>query len=371
MSALYASAIGRIRIGVLAAGIVLTSSLAATQPAAQNVTWTNGKNVTASGPTLQKAGGCQGCEDSGATSREAIRSGDGFVEFTVGETNTFWLAGLNQGDGGTSYSDIDFAIRFNGAGQADVMESGAYQGGDTSYRAGDVFRVAIVNGRVQYSKNGQLMRESSKTPQYPLVLDAALGSHGATVQRARIATDERALTAVDARRDRFSRLDTNDDGVVSRSEWLGAGRAFDQRDVNGDGVLTRRELIRSGEEFGVATSGEMIRVSATDRWTNTGIQVRAGDRISFDANGSIRLSADGNDRATPAGAAGRFAPTAPFPRRPAGMLIARIDDSGPIPVGDLRVIARAPVSGTLYLGVNDDHLSDNNGEFYVSVVVER
>lgn len=36
-----------------------------------------------------------------------------------------------------------FPFRFNGAGRADVMESGVYKGGDTPYAAEDVFRVAI------------------------------------------------------------------------------------------------------------------------------------------------------------------------------------------------------------------------------------
>ena len=61
------------------------------------------------------------------------------------------------------------------------MESGVYQGGDTTYAAGDLFRVAVVNGRVQYFKNGQLLHTSDKTPQYPLMLDAALGSLGTTI----------------------------------------------------------------------------------------------------------------------------------------------------------------------------------------------
>ena len=54
--------------------------------------------------------------------------------------------------------------------------------------------------------------------------------------------------------------------------------------------------------------------------------------------------------------------------QPAGGLIARIDNYGPIFVGDRRTFT-APVSGRLYLGVNDDHLADNRGEFVVNVGV--
>ena len=95
-----------------------------------------------------------------------------------------WLAGLSHGNDGTGYADIDFAFRFNGAGWADVLENGVYAGGDTPYAAGDVFRVAVVGGRVQYSRNGLLLRESAHVPQYPLLLDTSLGSIGATVRNA-------------------------------------------------------------------------------------------------------------------------------------------------------------------------------------------
>jgi len=145
------------------------------------ITWTNIVNATATGSTLQKTAGCDGCEDAGASSQQSLTA-DGFVEFTVGEMGTFWAAGLNHADEATFISDIDFAFRLNGAGYADVLENGIYQGGDTIYTAGDVFRIAIVGGRVQYSKNGQFLRESAAAPTYPLALDATLGTMAASLR---------------------------------------------------------------------------------------------------------------------------------------------------------------------------------------------
>ena len=158
------------------------------RPTAQttSVTWARLVNATATGSTLQKNAGCDGCEDAGGSSEQSL-SADGFVEFTVGEMGTFWVAGLNHGDETTLISDIDYAFRFNGSGYADVLESGTYQlGGDTTYAVGDVFRIAIVGGRVQYSKNGVFLRESATMPVYPLVLDATLGSAGASVRDAKL-----------------------------------------------------------------------------------------------------------------------------------------------------------------------------------------
>lgn len=150
-----------------------------------SVTWTNLVNVTVNGTILQKTSGCDGCDDAGATSQQELSAGDGYVEFTVGETNTIWIAGLSHGNDGTGYADIDFAFRFNGAGYADVVENGTYQpGGDTTYVAGDVFRVGVAAGKVQYFKNGTLLRESAAAPQYPLLLDTSLFTIGATVRTA-------------------------------------------------------------------------------------------------------------------------------------------------------------------------------------------
>ena len=95
-----------------------------------------------------------------------------------------WRPGVSHGEDDTPYDDIDFGFRFNGAGYADVLENGIYAGGDTTYAAGDVFRISVANGRIQYSKNGQYLLESARTPQLPLLLDASLLTIGATINDA-------------------------------------------------------------------------------------------------------------------------------------------------------------------------------------------
>jgi hypothetical protein len=112
---------------ILTLAVVLTS-LGVVKAAEQRVEWTNTVNVAVRGNGLQKTGGCQGCDD---VSREMIRSGDGYAEFTVGEPYTFWMAGLTLSDGNVHFNSIDFALRFNGNDSVDVMENGQYQGGDS------------------------------------------------------------------------------------------------------------------------------------------------------------------------------------------------------------------------------------------------
>src|SRR5688572_7682627 len=79
--------------------------------AQEPVSWANQVNVAARGGGIEKIRGCDGCEDAGAASRQTIRLGDGFVEFTVGEDHTYWMAGLSRRAGGTQFENIDFGIR--------------------------------------------------------------------------------------------------------------------------------------------------------------------------------------------------------------------------------------------------------------------
>ena len=165
--------------------LLVTSSSRGVAAEDPGVIWTDLVNVSVNGSVLQKTSGGDGWDDAGAASEQELTAGDRYVEFTVGEASTFWVGGLSHGNDGTSWADIDFPFRFNGAGWADVMENGVYQsGGDTPFAAGDVFRIAIVGGRVQYSRNGRLLRESAGVPQYPVLLDVSLGSLGTTVHHA-------------------------------------------------------------------------------------------------------------------------------------------------------------------------------------------
>ena len=279
------------------------------------------RNVAINGDVLQKTGGCQGCEDAGAISQQML-SGDGSVQWTPGETNTFWFAGLTRRTDAAQHADLNFSFRFNGAGTADVVENGTYKGGDTSYAAGDVFRIAIAGGRVQYLKNGAVVYESQQQPQFPLAFALSLGTVGTTVRNARM-----------------------DNATFNTSSYSTSSPYYDE-------------------------GGPTFVVPATQRWTDTGIDVHAGDTITIDAYGTVRLSADPNDVSDPLGShLGRRAANAPLRDSPAGALVARIGNAT-ILIGDHRTLTRYPFSGRLSLGVNDDHLNDNSGQYTASVNVE-
>lgn len=177
---------------------------------------------------------------------------------------------------------------------------------------------------------------------------------------------------------RFRELDQNGDSVITRNEWRAANGtmpSFNRLDVNNDNRLTRREF--RGQVFDeddtrdpAPTAGEEIVVYPQERWTDTSLRVRAGDLMYFDTTGTVRLSSERGDLATAAGArSGRRAADSLLSNQPAGALIGRIGNGEPFFIGNRRAV-RAPSGGRLYLGVNDDYLEDNSGEFRVMVGVQ-
>lgn len=111
-----------------------------------------------------------------------------------------------------------------------------------------------------------------------------------------------------------------------------------------------------------------VVVPSNVAWTNTGISVSRGQWLRFEPSGEVRLSFNGDDTATAAGARSfRFAQRAPLPSIPVGALIGRVNNGQPFSIGDTTQAFQMPANGTLFLGVNDDHVPDNSGNFVVRV----
>ncbi len=173
--------------------------------------------------------------------------------------------------------------------------------------------------------------------------------------------------------DQFVSLDYNRNGHISRDEWHWSAASFARYDTNRDNMLSRQEFSAGGGSPAAGGTAQQrtvrVRVNSAQRWTDSGITVRAGDVLTFDVTGNIQLSDNVNDRAGVAGSVNnRRAPDAPVLNQPAGGLIANIDNYGPIFIGGRRTFT-VPVNGRLYFGVNDDHVADNRGEFIVNLSV--
>ena len=144
-------------------------------PGCQIVSWTNQVNVTASSNTIQKTAGLAATWDTGAISTLAIQSGDGYVEATVDALTTYRMFGLSNGDTNPSLRDIDYAAYMAGPNFM-IYERGLYKGVFGVLNVGDVIRVAVVGGTVQYYLNGALVFTSSAMPLYPLLIDTSINS---------------------------------------------------------------------------------------------------------------------------------------------------------------------------------------------------
>jgi hypothetical protein len=366
------------KLEVLLAGTLTLGFVATGAAQQQSVVWAGESNVSVRGNTIEKIGGCDGCDDAGAQSRQVIRSGNGFVEFRVDDPYAFWAAGLSRAGALPQFNQIDFAWRFNGNGQADVIEHGAYQpNSDTEANQGDMFQVAAVNGRVQYIRNGSVIHESSRRATYPLTFTASLGTVGTRVTNARIDTSGRNFVGTSGRDDSssfdstsFADLDRNRNGFLTRDEFNGTPREFNQIDRNRDGRLTRSEWAQAAPtstfDSRYDTGDYEAYVDARRRWTDTGVWAEAGDLVTFVADGTIDLNQSGATSA-PSGSP-YTTQSPPLTSAAVGLLIARVGNSQVLPVGSNRTV-RAPVSGEILLGVNDDILEDNSGQYRVRISV--
>ena len=148
---------------------------------------------------------------------------------------------------------------------------------------------------------------------------------------------------------------------VNRSEVLRI--EFDSSDR---GAFRQNEEPR-GDQRPPGMRERDVYVESTRPWTDTGIDVRAGQSIYFVATGRVRWGPGRQDG--PEGEPGSpYNAARPIPSRPAAALIGRVGERNDnFFIGNDR--ARIPVraSGRLYLAINDDALQDNSGSFRVTV----
>ena len=259
----------------------------------------------------------------------------------------------------------------------------------TILAAAAVFALAVS---MQAQENATLVLRSGEKVAGQLV---DMGGVGFTV---RVNGQERQIATNDV-----SVIDFTGNGDVSEADlnrgqtlWLRNGQTIDGQlyDIAGTAPLKITMKTSSGDrEFAssevgrivlsrpsspaVGTSGSPsttgipegtgVAVPGNAAWTPTGQTVRRGDRLSFSATGEVRLSNDASDVANANGSrAGRKSAGAPVPDAAAGALIARVGNSAPFPIGENQTVTM-PANGQLFLGINDDHVADNQGGYRVTL----
>jgi hypothetical protein len=126
------------------------------------------------------------------------------------------------------------------------------------------------------------------------------------------------------------------------------------------------ELRENGRPSGLRE--RVVEVPGNIPWTQTGIEVRAGQQIYFEASGRIewrRGRRDGpeGEHNSPTN------PARPIPTRPAVSLIGKVGAGSRdyFFIGADQAPIRMRANGILFLGVNDDQIPDNVGSFRVVV----
>jgi hypothetical protein len=106
-----------------------------------------------------------------------------------------------------------------------------------------------------------------------------------------------------------------------------------------------------------------VTVEATYPWIDSGLTVRKGERLSFEASGTIRWGSKPDQVAGPEGHGAKAG------KLGVGGLIGRVGyTSKPFPIGSTRTPVTMPQSGKLFLGINDFIFKDNAGSFVVTIV---
>jgi hypothetical protein len=122
-----------------------------------------------------------------------------------------------------------------------------------------------------------------------------------------------------------------------------------------------RDRVNTNDRYGE----QSFSVYADRQWTDTGMQIRAGEILRFIPSGEVAWGPGRHDG--PAGEVNSpYNQARPIPDRPGAALIGRIGNDT-FYIGEGSTSFRARTAGRLYLGINDDYVQDNQGHFQVTV----
>ena len=181
------------------------------------ILWRDLIGVGVSGSDLTRSAATTGNFDAGAASEQWITRGDGYVEFSAGETNLSHVAGFSRIPSGCAFpcpdadpglTDIHFGISLNRDGLFYVIEGGTLvigpgmNGSFGSYAAGERFRVTLLDNAdgtatVNYSRLTGVCTPGIPCPEaifhthtglatYPLRVEASFRETAATLADVRV-----------------------------------------------------------------------------------------------------------------------------------------------------------------------------------------
>ncbi len=134
-----------------------------------------------------------------------------------------------------------------------------------------------------------------------------------------------------------------------------------------DGMPSSFEVEQNYNKLRKGKRSKKLNLNGTDKWLDTGIDVKVGREILFSASGSIYI-----DRFTMVYQNGKeklnWDKRKPLPNQPSGAIIAKVGKRGKaFYIGDDKLPFQMSSSGRLFIGINDFDFSDNAGKFSVTI----
>ncbi|WP_422348691.1 PIG-L deacetylase family protein [Flagellimonas sp.] len=153
-------------------------------------------------------------------------------------------------------------------------------------------------------------------------------------------------------------------------KWYGKKKASRANFVEAFEIAEYGRQITNEDVYGLLPLNGSVNsytVSGTTEWLDTGIHVDANSEIEFEAEGKVIWDVSGMYHSSPNGNAPQIGiGKLPVNSTGGGALIGRIGESpeNVFFIGRKKKI-HSSVSGRIYLGINDEDFTDNDGEFKV------
>ncbi|MBI1767666.1 MAG: peptidoglycan DD-metalloendopeptidase family protein [Bacteroidetes bacterium] len=174
-------------------GKALTTSTTHNQ---YSVQWKDIVGVVEQGERLIKTSLYNDWYTGGAASTEVLPAGtDGWLEFTVSETNTLRMVGLNNTNTQVHYNDMNYAFYLLTPTELRIFEEIApVTILPIAVSPGDILRIERTGTTVKYYRNGTLLRTSPTASTTSLLADVSLNQSGSTVQDVRTSFSAKSNT---------------------------------------------------------------------------------------------------------------------------------------------------------------------------------
>jgi len=171
-----------------------TTNLKTCKFALENVVWKNLTGTVAAQNDIIKIGGINNW-DADAISVNKVYN-NGFMQTIVVETNTNRMIGLNTVNSNASYTDLEYAFFLQSGGGLTIYENGTSRGTWGAYQTGDTLRIAVMNNKVFYIQNNNIIYSSTTTPTLPMFVDISISTVNGTLQKVVVGNGTETLFTV-------------------------------------------------------------------------------------------------------------------------------------------------------------------------------